>query len=475
MKSWKKRWQEELDSVIPALNEEVKNEPIEVRENIAQEETVSPKKPWYTMLFATPRRLASCISGCIVAVVIAGGSLYFALRPQQPITQTPNDDSVPPIKATAGLISIEVNPQAVFSVDENGKVTAVVAANADADVVLSENRSAEMQGKTVEEAVEIFVDYTAKLGYLDLSEPDAVRITACEEDERLASVGEALKEYFCEKGAYIAVAEETVGIEDFCARTGLVVTETVEMLSESVKNLPDLFFERSAQDKNVEELQTLYREFVSEETIKGMLEKSLNEGVEKVEQRKADVEAIDALSNEILAHEDNGILLHNKDYWALMEETETLTEDLQALCAEMTAKLTAYKEKYGKEIDSRLAITSEKLDCASQEWVDIWKGLTEFTMDAFQQHFTLFTDSLKALGIDIAWLSELYQSPEDISEYLSRTQLYAEKLFAERAADFREKYEAVRGAVTATDYETYIAGIVAEYGDLSKYWEKINN
>ena len=471
MKSWKKRWREELDSVIPALNEEVKNEPIEVREKIAQEETVSPKKPWYTMLFATPRRLASCISGCIVAVVIAGGSLYFALRPQQPITQTPNDDSVP-TKGTAGLISIEVNPQAVFSVDENGKVTAVVAANADADVVLSDNRSAEMQGKTVEEAVEIFVDYTAKLGYLDLSEPDAVRVTACEEDERLTSVGEALKEYFCEKGAYIAVAEETVGIEDFCARTGLVVTETVEMLSESVKNLPDLFFERSAQDKNVEELQTLYREFVSEEKIKGMLEKTLNEGVEKVEQRKADLEAIEALSDEILAHKDNGIILP-KDYWALMEETEPLTEDLQALCAEMTAKLTAYKGKYGKEIDSLLTIASEKLDCASQEWVDIWKGLTDFTIDAFQQYFTPFADSLKASGIDISWLSELYQSPEDISEYLSKTQLYTEKLFAERAADFREKYEAARETVTATEYESYMAQIVAEYGDLSKYWEKI--
>jgi len=469
MKSWKKRWREELDSVIPALNEEVKNEPIEVREKIAQEETVSSKKPWYTMLFATPRRLASCISGCIVAVVIAGGSLYFALRPQQPITQTPNDDSVP-TKGTAGLISIEVNPQAVFSVDENGKVTAVVAANADADVVLSNNRSAEMQGKTVEEAVELFVDYTAKLGYLDLSEPDAVRVTACEEDERLASVGEALKEYFCEKGAYIAVAEETVGIEDFCARTGLAVTETVEMLSESVKNLPDLFFERSAQDKNVEELKTLYREFVSEEKIKGMLEKSLNEGVEKVEQRKADLEAIDALSNEILAHKDNNIILP-KDYWALMEETEPLTEALQALCMEMTAKLAAYKGKYSKEINSILAIASEKLECASQEWVDIWKGLTDFTIDAFQQYFTPFADSLKTFGIDISWFSELYQSPEDISEYLSKTQLYTEKLFAERAADFREKYEAARETVTATEYESYMAQIVAEYGDLSKYWK----
>lgn len=470
MKSWKKRWQEELDSAIPALSEEVKNEPIEVREKIVQEETVSPKKPWYTMLFATPRRLASCISGCIVAVVVAGGALYFALRPQQPITQTSNDDSVPPTKTMAGLISIEVNPQAVFSVDENGKVTAVMAANADADVVLSENRSAEMQGKTVEEAVEIFVDYTAKLGYLDLSEPDAVRVTACEEDERLASVGEALKEYFCEKGAYIAVAEETVGIEDFCARTGLVVTETVEMLSESVKNLPDLFFERSAQGKNVEELQTLYREYVSEEKIKGMLEKSLNEGVEKVEQRKADLEAIDALSNEILAHKDNGIFLH-KDYWALMKEAEPLTEALQALCMEMTAKLAVYKERYGKEIDSLLTIASEKLDCASQEWVNIWKGLTDFTMDAFRQYFTLFTDSLKALKIDIAWLSELYQTPKDISEYLSRTQLYTEKLFAERAADYREKYEAARETVTATEYESYMAQIVAEYGDLSKYWK----
>ena len=150
---------------------------------------------------------------------------------------------------------------------------------------------------------------------------------------------------------------------------------------------------------------------------------------------------------------------------------KTDTEALQALCMEMTAKLAAYQEKYGKEIDSLLTIASEKLDCASQEWVIIWTGLTDFTMDAFRQYFTLFTDSLKALKIDIAWLSELYQTPKDISEYLSRTQLYTEKLFAERAADYREKYEAARETVTATEYESYMAQIVAEYGDLSKYWK----
>ena len=271
MKSFKNRWEEELNAKIPALRADILEEPIPRCETMEELETAPAyKKPWYDWIFFSPKRLVPALATCALGLITIGVSLYFAFRPDAPV------------EMKAGVISVEVNPQALFSFDEEGMVTAVVAANEDADVVLSENRAMEMTGKTVEEAVAIFVDYTAKTGFLDLSTFDAVRISSCEEDGRLEKVGKSLKEYFLSKNAYVAVAEETMSLSAFCERANIEIRNTVEELKSSVERIPALLFEREAEEKTEEELLENYRQVVPMQGIKEMLNLSITSKLDKM-------------------------------------------------------------------------------------------------------------------------------------------------------------------------------------------------
>lgn len=456
MKSWKKRWQDELDAAVPALRDDIKNMPIPKQERVEHvvfAEAAPPKQAWYTQLFSTPRRMVSCLSACALALTMVGTSLYFIFREDAPLT------------ATAEVISVEVNPQAMFSVDENGAVTAVVALNNDADIVLSENRYLEMEGKTVEEAVTLFVDYTAQLGFLDLENPDAVRITSCAENGRLEDVGENLKTYFKDMGSYIAVAEETLDMEAFCQRVNMEVIDTVENLKKSVERIPALSFEREAEGKTAADLQAAYRENIPMEAVKEMFASTISEGVEKIET----LEAIGALSDEILYHEDNPGFLLDRDYWSI--QNKQIPPTMSEIMAQMQEKLLAYERNYGVKIESLADLTTELLKCSTTALQTLTDALLNYTIELFEQNFTMVVGILETLGIDTTKLQTFYELPNTIEEYRQKIADYTKT----RYEDLKEKnlaiYETERAALSEADYEKYLNDLIAEYGSLSQYFE----
>lgn len=458
MKSWKKLWKEELNAAAPALRADVKNASIPQKErveNVKFKASSSPK-PWYGRLFSTPTRLVSCVSACAVALIAIGGSLYFALRPDAPLT------------ATAEVISVEINPQAIFSLDENGTVTAVVAVNDDADILLSEERYLQMEGKTAEEAVKIFVDYAAQLGYLDLENPDAVRITSCAENGRLYEVGDTLKTYFKELGAYVAVAEETLDIEAFCTRANVAVSDSVETLKESVERIPALSFQREAEGKTGTELQEKYRENVSLEEVKELFVSSLSDGEEKL----AALEEIGALSDKILQHTDNP-LKNVAHYWTLKEWTLTqLSSDLKACLAEMEEKLSAYEENYGVEMDSFVDLTAEAAKCSASVLQTLTDALLNYSLELFEQNFTTLTDLLGTLGVDTTELEEFYELPQTLEEYMQKLEEYTKTRYERLREENLTAYETERAEISEADYEAYLAEMIGQYGSLSEYFEK---
>ena len=456
MKSWKKRWQDELDAAVPALSDEVKNMPIPAQERVeyvAFAEAAPPKQAWYTQLFSTPRRMVSCLSACALALTMVGTSVYFALREDAPLT-------------AAEVVSVEVNPQAMFSVDENGKVTAVVALNNDADIVLSENRYLEMEGKTVEEAVTLFVDYTAQLGFLDLENPDAVRITSCVENGRLDEIGEGLKNYFKNMGSYIAVAEETLDMEAFCQRVNMEVIDTVENLKKSVERIPALSFEREAEGKTAADLQAAYRENIPMEAVKEMFASTVSKGVEKIEM----LEAIGVLSDEILYHEDNPGFFIDRDYWSI--QNKQIPAAMSEIMAQMQEKLLAYERNYGVKIESLADLTAELLKCSATALQTLTDALLNYTIELFEQNFAMVVGILETLGIDTSKLEAFYELPKTIEEYRQKIEEYTKT----RYEDLKEKnlsiYEKERAALSEADYEAYLSGLIEEYGSLSKYFEK---
>lgn len=262
MKTWKKRWKDELSAVTPPLSEEVKNAPIlfageeKTVETVREYEKSGSFKAWFGL---HKKRFAACLAAC-VAVIVAACALLPAL--------------FAPIRAKAETTAfiVEINPKAVFSVGKDGKISAVVASNADADVILSdEDRVSDMIGKTAAEGARTFVDYAAKLGYLTLDDPSAVRVVSYQKEGALKGVKSGLEKYFREKGAYVAVVGEVFAGEEFCALAETAFAETAGHLEETLRGLPTLYSQRVAEGKSEEELKVLYGETVSFKELEDLI------------------------------------------------------------------------------------------------------------------------------------------------------------------------------------------------------------
>ncbi len=265
MTNWKKRWENELDEMVPSLSETVQNAPILVSEYV--EERKETFKDWFAMhkkrFFAT---LATCAAVIVTCV---------ALLPKLFATPTPDNgnSALPvPVKTTAAVM-VEINPKAVFSVNTDGKIDAVVAGNSDADVILSDlERRTEILEKSVEEGVQVFVDYAARLGYLDLSAQTAVKISSCENEEILGKVETQMQSYFRGKGAYVMVAKESLVKEKFCERVGVQDCDSVDALTGLLKNMSPAYSERVAEEKGESALGDLYGETVKLAEIERLIE-----------------------------------------------------------------------------------------------------------------------------------------------------------------------------------------------------------
>lgn len=271
MKSWKKRWLTELDEKIPSLSKEVKDAPIYTAPQ-PQKQPFS-LKAW---IKAHKQRFTAALATCTAAVVTLSVVLPIALQ------RTPGMPGGGGLSASASssvitytptVLCLEINPKAVFSVSKDGIVTDVVATNNDADVILSNPaRVAEMEGKTAKEAVKVFVDYAAKLGYLNLNEQSAVRLTEYQNETAYETdvVGE-LETYFKSQGAMIVVCQDTLSGEAFYERAGLAETldktQGLDGLMQGLPNMAELYTSREAEKKTSEnELQELYEQFVPAET-----------------------------------------------------------------------------------------------------------------------------------------------------------------------------------------------------------------
>ncbi len=451
MKSWKKRWRDELDAMIPALDERVTSEPIPAPDRTVNVRFDETQIPWYKRLFSSPRRVASCLSACAIGLIAVGASVLLFM-PDAPIAAV-----------EAEVISVEVNPQAAFTVDKNGKVTSVVAVNEDADVILAGERHLEMEGQPVEVAVKLFVDYTAQLGYLDLNTFDAVRVSSCTADGYLGEVGDALEGYFQSQGAYVAVAEEVMEMQAFCERIKMRVVDTVEELKMSVERIPALTFEREADGKTDAEAETLYRENVPLEGMQEIFRSAVSTGVNKI----GDFEVIDGLATQIVEHKDNpGFLL--KDYWSIKDKEIPAT--MSELMTEMEIKLLAYEAKYDMRICDTLDLTAERLKCSVTTLQTLTAYLVDTSLDFFAENVTTIASVLESLGIDTSRIEQLLALPKTVEEYLTKVNEYAKERFDSLREANKDAYRATREKLNQTDYASYINGIIDEYGSLIEYY-----
>lgn len=247
MRSWKKRWERELDEMIPPLFEQSSNK--EVR--------VSKKHSFFSWFSLHKKRVCACLASAFVAAACCFSLPYFLSFPD-----SSSSDSQPPESTANGytMVGIEINPAAVFCVDGNGAVVSVLASNADADLILNnEARREEMTGKTVEQAVQVFVDYAAQLGFLEFSQTSAVRVTGCTDEAPVDSVCSAVEAYFKRKGALGVVVDRALEWDVFCEDFQIPKNKNLEETAENAASLSVLYMQRS------EDWESSYKELVESE------------------------------------------------------------------------------------------------------------------------------------------------------------------------------------------------------------------
>ncbi len=469
MKNWKKRWENELENITPAMSEELKNEPISVAQEAKNRPLVSTdaELPWYKKLFSTPKRIAAFASACGVCALTLGLSLAFGLQPNN------NGGGV----TAAGAVSVQINPEVVFSVDEDGNVSAVAAMNTDADVILSDSaRVAKMQGKPVADAVKTFVDYAARLGYLDLNTPDAVRVTSCTDGDTAEIIGACLQDYFCEKGAYIVVVEESVSVQEFAEHVGLPVDTSLEMLTENLQSFTAPYFTRYAESQTDKTFEDLYYEQVEKSELENSFKALLEEHVEKIRKHIADVQAISAQEQAIRMHADNPIWILG-DYWTVKNRcnAEDFTAEFATCMAEMESLLTAYEKDYGKKIVSALDFQKVVDDCNAMPLETLTELLANFTAELFAGNYMYIQQIFQNIGVDAESLFRLYEAPEGIEEYLEKMSEFVVIRYQELEARGKETYEKARTELSVTDYGKHIVSLIEEYGSLQAYWEFLQN
>jgi hypothetical protein len=449
MRLWKKRWEEELDAKIPALDEKVKNAPIVTAQK--QEQQEKQENQGNQSFFVRTSEVFYAYKKRIYAGVATLAAAFLALCVALPLFNAPVNESV---------ISVEINPCAVFSVDKKGFVMAVVAGNSDADVILSGGRAEKMKGKTIEQATEVFVDYAARLGYLNLSATDktsAVRVSGCGNEKALKRVGEKLEAYFQEKGAYAAVIKESVSSEELCSRVGMEVKENIEEFAANLKELPTLFTQR---------------EIDTEEEIQGNLTEIaanlLARNKAKILQNALDIAEIDALNTQIEEHDDNGGFFF-KDYWHIKDEE--YTGDFAELLLQMEEKLATYKENYGVLLESWLDLQtvlfdySNYTDNALEAYID--ELLVDFDSPTLFIHYLTISSLLENVGVKVP--------STDIEDWIYNFGTYLDDEFARLAQEAKQLYYETRVTLTENVYYNYTHALEEEYGSLSAYWNSLQN
>lgn len=420
MKSWKRQWKKELDSVVP----EIKGVSLRKTE----------EKKGFSAIFGKYGWKSFASLGVAMVLVLSVILSVFALQP-------------PAESYTA--FAVEINPAAVFVVDGKGEVCSVVSANSDADVILSsEDRVEEMTGKSPKEAVKIFADYAARLGYINLdTDFDVLRVSSYDASFDLESVKSTVEEFFREKGACIAVATEKLSRNDFCDIIGGV---SFEDIATEVKELPTIFTERESAGKTLEEIKNLYENNVNlsiKEYILGLIDE-LEEKAEKI--------------SAIYDYNSNNFTI---SYWLdFFADAEKISE--------MERLLDEYESLYGEKINN--SVTLELLYSSyNKEWDNIQDEIKKILSD--DSISTIITD---CSGILSTWvenfsnnLSSLIESTtETVEGYLNKTVEAINYKFETLVMKYNTEYCKVRSAIEKADYDKLVSEKLGGLS-LNEYWQ----
>jgi len=454
MKSWKKRWKDELDEITPALRNDVKNTPIQTTENMEN-------NGGNTAVLSVNKKKLIPIVAAITALLISAVILCVCLiKP----SKTYNDF----------LFTLEINPAVTMSADENGIVTGVIASNADADIILSdENVRNKIKGKSIDEAVTYYTDCAAKLGYIDLEQKgSAVRISGFGGGDFLGKAQTALETYFTDKGLFAVVVAESVSEEEFSLRSGITAEDTAKFIKDS--NV--LFSDRKAENLSLQDLQSLYNELVVENKLFDYVTESLSGNIERIIKNAEDIQNLSQLYLTIFNHAENPMKPPLGDYWTVKQfYGSVLSGEFAELMSEMETALKNYKADYGVEITSITQLQNAVNSYLKIPANTLTTLLESLSFDKFNELSSDITEILEITGLVTGDFANYLQAPQSLAEYVEKTKALIDSEYKSRLETYEGLYNKYRQPIEKSDYETYIESIVNQYGSLNDYWQAIKN
>jgi len=351
--------------------------------------------------------------------------------------------------------TLEINPSVTMITDKNGNVSKVIALNDDADVILSKNeRYDSLIGVALSDAITQFVDCAAKLGYLNLDSPDAVRIsfTGDSESTWLDNSVSELEKYFDDKNISTVVIHDVLDVKAFCQRSGIDGVEDKEALKNWADDISALCVERSAAKLSESEIAALYREECMEKILKQELHDSLDSYVKLIlEMHKTNVEILTSALT---------------DYWSIKENGWPVFVPDKNKAAELVSKMDNlildFENRYGKKIssyDELLQTIADITDLTSQ-FLAAWENGVESALEMLNESGVAINDTIKKL---------ISNTPTDSENYISAVKDTYSVKYDSMENSNRNLYESERPSV---DYSELKNNLINTHGSLNDFFEK---
>lgn len=479
MKNFKKLLNDEFEAASPELSEEVKNAPIITGKEAVEIEVAAR----YGNTVAAESKRKLYIGAAFIAVLIA---LVFAVLAA---TGTFKKGGVT-IK-TDYVFAYEINPAVAFVTDENGVVKNVSSLNKDADVVLSDEETADkIKNVPLETAVVTYTEAVAKLGYLDIKKSEtkeslsAVRISFAESaDKIISSVKSSLEGFFKSHGIFSAVVDDKVDVKELCSRVNVEYDEEggLKSLSDTLETENNTYYGKVNKNATEAEIKDLYENEIVGSDILDIVRGGLIENLNKIKKNAEMIKNIYDLNNEIMAHVDNplsfSLLGKGADFWTLKKWyglDYDYGEGFSALMSETNLAVEEYKEYFNKELES-----SDDLEEAENVYKNlgyvfgtgIEAILKNFTSEDFIVSPEKFISILKLIGIDVTDIENIIKSvPTTVEKYIAEMKSAVSMLKTARYEKFSAVYEEARNEITTADYDEYINRIISSYGSLTNFW-----
>lgn len=492
MKSWKKRLNKEFDAMAPEMSNELRNAPIIT----GREEHKREEKPAYSG-FSSRKAGFWGLAGVAAVLVVVFVSLALA-------GVFGGAD-----KNETYVFALEINPDVSFVTDSEGTVLGVNSLNADADVVLSDDSTLNaIKGKPLSEAVVAYTDTAARLGYIDLNTAaDAVRLSGSEgkEQKLLSGAAENLRGYFKNKGAYVAVAENVVGVSEMGEILGVAGAKQTSDLVCAMQDASLAYGERLAVGVNAEGLKKLHESYIVDSQLYDYISTAILAGIDDFASNARALAEIGILNLKITFSRDNPSAVLT-DYWSVTERFDDayFSDEFRALTDGMKLLLTDYASNFGADITSKDEFYGELYDfavLAGKEFedlvfslassaiesitdpqaifeafeefaaIDFGKILEDLTPQTILSSLSEYRGILAKSGIDTNLTEALSQAPTTVAEYISEMRSVVNAIYETRTKVFSEGYATAREALTDAEYSAFLDRIAREYGSTENFWK----